>query len=224
MAQLHIWPGKHIGIHVWKTVQLNGWATSMDIITMQFKDGVAGGVCLSKTRWTSNHVTTQSMQTVNKQFRITRTKIRVNLMMKSTCWMTIPIQMWPTEFRTNWMPCFDGRCSNILHIAHNNYHTIFMSLNLQSPQRLQRNPSKAIHSCGMMTTTMMMMMMMCGKLWCSGLRNSPRNSLQMGYTDLCISETCLYAYGYFFLNVPIPTLMSILEEVSDVHASYVGFL
>jgi hypothetical protein len=45
-----------------------------------------------------------------------RTHIMVNSVLASCCCMTMPISMWPIECTTNWMP-YNGRCSNILHIA-----------------------------------------------------------------------------------------------------------
>jgi hypothetical protein len=47
----------------------------------------------------------------------------------------MPILMWPTEVRTDWMPC-NRRCSNILHTAWTYCHAIFTPFDIkENPQR-----------------------------------------------------------------------------------------
>jgi hypothetical protein len=137
-------------------------------------------------------------------------------MMEISCQKTIPIWMWPTEFTTKWIQRGGERCSNILHTAqNNNCHTIFIPLDLPSPQRLQRKSSEAIQSC-------MMMMMMCRKLWYSCLSSSPR-ILCSWDTLTCASASPAYMHVEIF-SISISTPMSRLQQVSNVHASCVGFL
>jgi hypothetical protein len=66
-----------------------------------------------------------------KHFRMVVSRSRVNAWVNSprvSCYhMTIPIIMWPTGCRTNWMP-WDRRCSDILHVAWTCWYAILTSL------------------------------------------------------------------------------------------------
>ena len=105
-----------------------------------------------------------------------------------------------TKCRTRWMAC-DGRCSNILlmHTAHTYCYAMFMSSDHKwQPQRLH------IH------------MAMCRRVWYSGVSRSPKNSLQLGYTNFSIIVTNIWISVLIFANCCNNSGFSTLKWLSVV--------
>lgn len=92
----------------------------------------------------------------------------VNSQIASTCHMTMPIPMWPTDFgNQNWLNAMQWEVLDNLHTAQTSGHVIF----------------------GLSITTGHTFMLedYMWWLWHKASGGSSRNALEMGYTDLCIN-------------------------------------
>jgi len=89
--------------------------------------------------------------------------------MLSSEWFTI----LQTEFRANWIPC-DGRCSDTLHRGQTYDHVICKSLD---------HCREDLKGCAFTLDVDMQEGMAQWFRW------QPRNSLQMGYANLCVNGT-----------------------------------
>ena len=113
-----------------------------------------------------------------------RTDVRVNLAVASSCCTPVPTPMWPTEFKTKWMLC-DRRCWDIVHTT----WTHCCVVNISRPFK------EAVTSCTFMSNDSVQ------GLWYSAVVSSPRKCLPVGYADRCSTGVLSECPCWFFPTV-----------------------
>ena len=139
--------------------------------------------------WTSHHILTQVMQHLPSNTSKPVYQDQEQVSAKLTDSINLPHDyahpMWPTDFRNqDWLNAMQWEVLDNLHTAQTSGHVIF----------------------GLSTTTGHTFMLedYMWRLWYKASGGSSRNSLQMGYTDLCTNGNPVLYLWQFFRIAAIP--------------------